>query len=117
MALSALVGAWLAGALGGGHCLAMCGGFVALMAAGGASAEPRVTALLPARTLAWRQLAYNAGRITTYALRHVDLIVPSSVIAARHIRDRFGLSEQQVQAVPWGVDLQQFSPADAQNNI
>ena len=68
MALSALIGAWLAGALGGAHCLAMCGGFVTVMAGGGASAESRGSALLPARTLAFRQLAYNAGRITTYAL-------------------------------------------------
>ena len=68
MALSALIGALLAGILGGAHCLAMCGGFVAVMAgsptAGGAAGTP----LLPARTLAWRQLPYNAGRITTYML-------------------------------------------------
>ena len=41
MALSALIGAWLAGALGGAHCLAMCGGFVAAMAGTpAATAEP-----------------------------------------------------------------------------
>ena len=68
MPLSALIGVWLAGALGGAHCLVMCGGFVTVMAGEGSSAQSRCTTLLPARTLAWRQLAYNAGRITTYAL-------------------------------------------------
>jgi len=68
MALSALIGAWLAGALGGAHCLAMCGGFVAAMAGGAASPAPSRSPLLPARSLAWRQLSHNGGRITTYAL-------------------------------------------------
>lgn len=68
MALSALIGALLAGILGGAHCLAMCGGFVTAMAGGAHSAGALATPIFPARTLAWRQLAYNAGRITTYAL-------------------------------------------------
>lgn len=68
MALSALIGALLAGVLGGAHCLAMCGGFVTAMAGGAHSAGALTTPMFPARTLAWRQLAYNAGRITTYAL-------------------------------------------------
>jgi hypothetical protein len=69
MALTALIGAWLAGVLGGAHCLAMCGGFVAVMAGGGgAPVEARAAPLLPARALLWRQLSYNTGRVTTYAL-------------------------------------------------
>ncbi len=68
MALSALIGALLAGILGGAHCLAMCGGFVTAMAGGANSAGAPAAPLLPASTLAWRQLSYNAGRITTYAL-------------------------------------------------
>ena len=64
MALSALIGAWLAGALGGGHCLAMCGGFLAALSGGRGRPQP----LLPARALALRQLPYNLGRITTYTL-------------------------------------------------
>ena len=68
MALSALIGAWLAGILGGVHCLAMCGGFVAAMAGGTPATGGQGTPLLPARTLAWRQLSYNAGRVTTYTL-------------------------------------------------
>ena len=68
MALSALIGAWLAGALGGAHCLAMCGGFVAAFSGGAPSAAGQGVPLLPARTLALRQLAYNGGRIATYAL-------------------------------------------------
>ena len=69
VAVTTLIGAGLAGLLGGGHCLAMCGGFVAVMArGGGAPAGARAVPLLPARALAWRQLSYNAGRVTTYAL-------------------------------------------------
>lgn len=64
MALSALIAAWLAGTLGGGHCLAMCGGFLAALSGAGRPAQP----LLPARTLALRQLPYNFGRVTTYSL-------------------------------------------------
>lgn len=54
-------------------------------------------------------------RITTYALRHVDLVVPASVVAAQYIRERFGLSEDKVQAVSWGVDLHQFSRASVEH--
>ncbi len=68
MAVSALIGAWLAGALGGVHCVAMCGGFVAALSGAGVPARAQGASLLPARVLARRQLAYNLGRITTYAL-------------------------------------------------
>lgn len=68
MALSALIGAWLAGTLGGAHCLAMCGGFVAAMSGVEARAGCRRSELLPARALIGRQLAHNGGRITTYAM-------------------------------------------------
>ena len=69
MSLTALIGAWLAGVLGGAHCVAMCGGFVAVMAGGrGTPVEARAAPLLSAKALAWRQLSYNAGRVTTYAL-------------------------------------------------
>lgn len=66
IAWSPLIGAWLAGLLGGAHCLAMCGGFVAAMA--GASSPSRAVPLQPARALAWAQLPYNLGRITTYTV-------------------------------------------------
>src|SRR5262249_55614721 len=47
----------------------MCGGFVAAAAGRDAGAERRAVApLLPALTLARRQLAYHAGRVTCYAL-------------------------------------------------
>ena len=68
MALSALIGAWLAGALGGAHCLAMCGGFVAAFSGAGMPAPALGAPLLPARAIARRQLTYNLGRITTYAV-------------------------------------------------
>jgi len=65
MALSPLIGAWLAGLLGGAHCLAMCGGFLAAFSGAGSAG---VAPMLPARALALRQLPYNLGRITTYAV-------------------------------------------------
>jgi len=63
MAWSALIAAYLAGLLGGVHCLAMCGGFA--LALGSARFSAR---LQPARSLALSALALNAGRVMTYAL-------------------------------------------------
>jgi sulfite exporter TauE/SafE len=68
VAFSALIGAWLAGTLGGGHCLAMCGGFVAAMAGTPAGTKVQVSPLRPARAVAWHLLPYNGGRVTTYVL-------------------------------------------------
>lgn len=68
MAASALIGAWLAGFLGGVHCIAMCGGFLTAIAGSGVPAAAQGKPLLQARVLARQQLAYNLGRITTYAL-------------------------------------------------
>ncbi|NHR06007.1 sulfite exporter TauE/SafE family protein [Chromobacterium haemolyticum] len=49
---------FLAGLLGGGHCMGMCGGIVAAL-----------TLNLPPETGRWRiMLAYNLGRIGSYAL-------------------------------------------------
>jgi sulfite exporter TauE/SafE len=64
MALSVLISAWLVGALGGLHCLTMCGGLLTALAARDGATQP----LLPARIVATRRLAYQAGRISTYAL-------------------------------------------------
>lgn len=50
--------------------------------------------------------------MTKYSLRAVDLIVPSSTIGARHIRERFGVPAEKVQAVSWGVDRRLFHRAD-----
>jgi sulfite exporter TauE/SafE len=68
MAYSALISAWLVGALGGLHCLAMCGGFMAAIAARDRAAGNGTAPLLPARAIAWQQLGYQAGRIATYML-------------------------------------------------
>jgi hypothetical protein len=70
MALSALIGAFLAGAFGGVHCIAMCGGFATALAGrgGGGLAAGGVVTLHSARSLALRQLPHNAGRILTYAI-------------------------------------------------
>src|SRR5437762_11816738 len=68
VALSALISAWLAGALGSVHCLAMCGGFAAAFAARDTANARGVVPLVPARVIARRQSLYHAGRLTTYAL-------------------------------------------------
>src|SRR5438876_6423036 len=68
MAVSILIGAWLAGALGGVHCLAMCGGFMAAISARDGAPRNRTVPLLPARSIVWRQLSYHAGRIGMYML-------------------------------------------------
>ena len=65
MALSLLVSAWLFGTLGGVHCLAMCGGFVAATSA--RDAAKAGAPLLPAALIVRRQLAYHAGRVFCYA--------------------------------------------------
>jgi uncharacterized protein len=69
MALSLLVSAWLVGILGGLHCFAMCGGFAAALAGRDTSPDRAPGApMLPARSLAWSQRSYHAGRVATYAL-------------------------------------------------
>ncbi|HEX6137299.1 MAG TPA: sulfite exporter TauE/SafE family protein [Casimicrobiaceae bacterium] len=65
MSTGLLLSAWLVGALGGVHCLAMCGGLSGALAARDAAlARP----LLPARVVALHHAGYHAGRIATYAL-------------------------------------------------
>ena len=68
MALSALIGAFLAGAFGGVHCVAMCGGFATALAGRSGASTAGVVPLHSARSLVWRQLPHNAGRILTYAI-------------------------------------------------
>jgi sulfite exporter TauE/SafE len=63
MPQSALLGAFLAGLLGGLHCVAMCGGWIAVTAQPPASAP-----VLPARTLRAGQTASHLGRLATYVL-------------------------------------------------
>ena len=63
MPQSALIGAFIAGLLGGLHCFAMCGGWIAAVARPAGAVD-----LLPARALRAGQAATHAGRITTYVL-------------------------------------------------
>jgi len=63
MPQSAIIGALLAGLLGGLHCLAMCSAWIAL-----GNARPGNTVLLPAAVLRRRQWASQAGRLSTYVL-------------------------------------------------
>ena len=62
MPQAAMIGAFLAGLLGGLHCAAMCGAWVAVAG----SATSGVSPLLPARRLAFLSAAAHAGRISTY---------------------------------------------------
>jgi glycosyltransferase involved in cell wall biosynthesis len=48
------------------------------------------------------------------SLRAIDLILPSSTTAARHICERFGVPAEKVHAVSWGVDRRMFKRADAE---
>lgn len=67
MGVSVLISAWLIGALGGLHCLAMCGGFLAAATARDAGAAVP-TPLLPAATVLGREVAYHGGRVATYMI-------------------------------------------------
>jgi glycosyltransferase involved in cell wall biosynthesis len=50
--------------------------------------------------------------LTKFSLRTVDLVVPSSTTAARHIVKRFNVPPERVQALSWGVDRKTFRRAD-----
>ena len=63
MPQTALIGAFVAGLLGGLHCFAMCGGWIAAVARPANAID-----LQPARALRAGQVATHAGRITTYVL-------------------------------------------------
>lgn len=49
--------------------------------------------------------------LTRFCLQSVDLIVPSSTTAARHISERFKVSPSKVDAISWGVDRAKFKRA------
>jgi hypothetical protein len=65
MAQSALIAAFMAGLLGGLHCVAMCGGYVGALAAGPAAGQN--IAILHARDLFARQILAHAARLGAYA--------------------------------------------------
>jgi uncharacterized protein len=60
---SALLAAFLAGLLGGMHCVAMCGGWLTVVVR-----RPAAVVVLPASALRWSQAASHAGRLVTYAV-------------------------------------------------
>jgi glycosyltransferase involved in cell wall biosynthesis len=45
------------------------------------------------------------------ALNGVDLVVPSGVVGARIVTDRFGVAREKVRAISWGVDRRLFRKA------
>jgi glycosyltransferase involved in cell wall biosynthesis len=53
-----------------------------------------------------------ASLVVTHALRNVDLLVPGSIAAAEHIQHRFGVPQERIEPITWGVDLRMFSRAD-----
>lgn len=62
MPQTAMVAAWIAGILGGLHCLAMCGAYVTIV-------QGRATVPLePRRDVVAGQVAAHAGRVLTYVL-------------------------------------------------
>ena len=62
MPQTAMLAAWIAGLLGGLHCLAMCGAYVTI-------AQGRATVPLePRRDVVAGQAAAHAGRVLTYVL-------------------------------------------------
>lgn len=89
MAYSLLISAWLVGALGGVHCLTMCGGFMAAVATRDWGARQGTAPLLPATTLLRRQLAYHAGRLATYILLGAAFGATGAV--ARQVSDLLSL--------------------------
>jgi len=65
MSIGLLISAWLVGALGGLHCVAMCGGFLGAIATRDAAAA---APLRPARAIVISQAGYHAGRLFMYAI-------------------------------------------------
>ncbi len=52
-----------------------------------------------------------------WALRSVDLVCPTSVAGAEHVIRRFGVSDERVRSLSWGVDRQLFHAASAEQRI
>jgi len=73
---------------------------------------------VPRILMPWGGDIYNAvecspvvAAMTTYALKHVDLVMPGSAAAAEYIPERFGVPAAQVVSVSWGADLDLFRSA------
>jgi glycosyltransferase involved in cell wall biosynthesis len=74
---------------------------------------------IPRILMPWGSDIYNfaetdplAFAMMKYVLGQVDFIVPSSVIAARHVCRRFGIPKEKTRPVSWGVDTERFVHAD-----
>ena len=65
MSIGLLISAWLVGALGGLHCIAMCGGFMGAIAARDAAGAMPLRA---ARAIVISQAGSHAGRLFMYAI-------------------------------------------------
>jgi glycosyltransferase involved in cell wall biosynthesis len=60
----------------------------------------------------YAETSFIAFAMVKYALRQADLICPSSVVAAWHIRERYRVPEAKIHAVSWGVDRNMFRRAN-----
>jgi len=83
-----------------GFATALCHGF------------PRVIMPWGGDIYRYAETSFIAFTMVKYALRQADLICPSSVAAARHIRERYRVCEARIHAVSWGVDRNVFRRAN-----
>lgn len=83
-----------------GFATALCHGF------------PRVIMPWGGDVYRYAETSFVAFTMVKYALRQADLICPSSVVAARHIRERYRVPEARIHAVSWGVDRNMFRRAN-----
>jgi glycosyltransferase involved in cell wall biosynthesis len=60
----------------------------------------------------YAETSFIAFAMVKYALQQADLICPSSVVAARHIWERYRVPEAKIHAVSWGVDRNMFRRAN-----
>lgn len=51
---------------------------------------------------------------TKWALRHVDLLCPTSVSSTERLMQHFGVPRERIQPISWGVDRKTFSTMDLQ---
>lgn len=59
------------------------------------------------------ETSWPAFRMTGWAMRHVDLVCPSSTAAAEHVVHRFGVRPERARGISWGVERAAFPRADA----
>jgi len=76
---------------------------------------------IPRILFPWGGDIYNAAEcspfvhaMVRYSLHHADLIVPSAIMAAKHLSKRYGVCADRIRAVSWGVDRSLFHRATSE---